>query len=95
MDISTLNRDSLKDIGFEEIPHFTIMNSLLYDLGRSRTLSIGSLGTPNEMIFITQSDYDDMRKIEDIITIKNYDYDGYSTLDDVKLIITSITGRIF
>lgn len=87
-----MTRDELKDIGFKEIPHFTVMNSLVYDLGRNRSLSIGDLGTPNEMVFLCERDYDDPRKINDLICIKNYDYDGYTDLEQIKLIIKCISS---
>lgn len=48
----------LIEIGFKELPHPTIMNSVIYDLGRNRQLSVGCAGTPNEMIFICERDKD-------------------------------------
>lgn len=76
-----MTNDDIIEMGFEPIGHFTIMDCHLYDLGRYRQLSIGSVGTPNEMMFITQSDPDDHKKITDIICLHNYDYDGYLTHD--------------
>lgn len=90
-----MSRDELKELGFKEIPHFTITNSLIYDLGRERHLSIGCVGTPNEVVFICQSDHDDNKKIEDLVCVRNYDYDGYTTIEVIKNLISSITGRIF
>ena len=93
--IGSASRDDFKTIGFKEMPHYTVMNSLLYDLGRGRYLTIGCLGTPNEMLFIGQIDNDDNKKVTDVIVLKNYDYDGYTKIEDVKTIITAITGRVF
>ena len=93
--IGSASRDDFKTIGFKEMPHYTVMNSLLYDLGRGRYLTIGCLGTPNEMLFIGQIDNDDNKKVTDVIVLKNYDYDGYTNIEDVKTIITAITGRVF
>ena len=88
-------RLNLLDVGFQEIPHFTITNNLIYDLGRNRHLSFGSIETPNEMLFICEVDDKDSRKITDLVCLKNYDYDGYTSIDQIKTIITTITGRIF
>lgn len=88
-----LARQDLLNIGFKEIPHMTVMNSLIFDLGRNRHLSIGCIGEPNEMIFICEVDDEDDRKITDLICIRNFDYDGYTILEDVKAIIRSITGK--
>lgn len=67
-------------LGFYQLDHFTIQNSFIFDLPNNRQLSIGCLGTPNEMLFITQSDYDDPKKITDVITLHNYDYNKYLTI---------------
>jgi hypothetical protein len=85
-----ISRERLKEIGFKDIPHFTITNGMLYDLGRKRHLSFGSIGTPNEMLFITQTDYKD-RKITDLVCLHNYDYDGYMTEEKLLSIINSLT----
>ena len=80
-----MNNDDLIKLGFIPIPHFTIGNSVTYDLGRCRLLSASSVGTPNEMIFIIQTDDDVPSKISDIICLHNYDYDGYITEEKIKL----------
>jgi hypothetical protein len=66
-------------MGFKELPHATIGDIIVYDLGNDRQLSIGSIGTPNEMVTISQSEPDDYRKITDVVRLHNYDYDGYLT----------------
>ncbi len=86
-----MTREELLEIGFTEMPYATIMGSLYYDLGRSRQLSVGCIGTPNEMVFLTERDETE----RDIIVLRNYDYDGYTDLDTIKTIITAITKRVF
>ena len=71
-------------IGFKPIPHYTITNSHIYKLGRNRELSVGNVGTPNEIMAISQTDDKDERKITDLIILHNYDYDGY--LSEEKLL---------
>ena len=77
----------LIEIGFIEFPHPTIMNSVVYDLGRNRHLSVGCVGTPNEMIFICEQDKNVPEKNTDLICLKNYDYDGYTTIETIKELI--------
>jgi hypothetical protein len=74
----------LLDLGFYKLPHFTISDSIIFDLPNNRTISVGNLGTPNEMVVLTQSDYDNYKKITDVITLHNYDYHRYITLDKIK-----------
>lgn len=87
-----LTRDQVKKLGFYEIPHFTVMGNLNYDLGRNRLLSIGCVGTPNECLFIGQAQ-EDKKGYEDLVCLHNYDYDGYITIDKLKKIISGITGK--
>ena len=79
-----MTREEVKELGFEEIPHYTVMGSMLYDLGRGRYLSFGCIGSPNEMIFLCQHDYEDHRIVTDLVSVHNYDYDGY--IDKHKLL---------
>lgn len=81
----------LKEIGFEPIGHFTVMNSYNYDLGRSRFLSLGSFGTPNEMLFILQRNTENPKTVDDAVCIHNYDYDGYLTKEKLQNIVTALT----
>jgi hypothetical protein len=93
--IGSAFRSALIDIGFQELPHFTITNNLIYDLGRNRHLSFGSIETQNEMLFICETEEYNPQKIEGLIVLKNYDYDGYTSIEQVKALITLITGRVF
>lgn len=85
-----LERKSLIDLGFKEMPHFTVAHSLMYPLGRHRHLSTGCVGTPNEMLWICETDDQNDKSITEIICLHNYDYDGYLTIKKVIAIINSI-----
>ena len=74
-----MTRDEVIKMGFKPLPHFTIMDSLNFDLGRNRHLSIGNIGTPNEIVCIYEIDNEDPKKVLEIIVLHNYDYDGYLT----------------
>lgn len=79
-----MTRDNLLEIGFKSISTYTINDSLIYSLGRNKYLSVGCVGTPNEMVFLYEKDN---RDINDIITLRNYDYDGYTNIDTIKSMI--------
>jgi hypothetical protein len=81
----------LREIGFKPLPHFTIMHSLVYDIGRGRHLSIGCVGQPNEICFLCQVNSKDDKEITDLICVHNYDYDGFITLEKVKALIKALT----
>lgn len=82
-----ITQEQLLTIGFNTLPHFTIMNSLIYDLGRHRQLSLGGVGTPNEILFICNIDNENFKKITDIVCLHNYDYDGYITMEKIENLI--------
>ena len=84
----------LMDIGFKIANKSIILNSLRYDLGRGRHLSIGNFATPNETMFITQSDLYNDKKITDLVCIHNYDYDGYLTESKLKLIMEYFSQKL-
>lgn len=88
-------RYNLIAMGFKELLHPTITASLTYDLGRNRQLSFGSIQTPNEMLYIYEVDEKDPIKIIDLICLRNYDYDGYTSIEQIKSLITFLTGRVF
>ena len=87
-----MTNQDLIAIGFKEIPHFTITNSVVYDLGRNRQLSAGCVGTPNEMLWICETDDQNETKITDLVCIHNWDYDGALTIEKVKTLINAICG---
>lgn len=76
-------------LGFKKLSHFTVMGSLIYDLGRRRHLSLGCVGTPNEMIFICESDKDNPDVINDLICLHNFDYDGLLSEEKLRSIISA------
>lgn len=87
-----MNKKQVLKLGFKKIPHYTVMDSLTYELGRNRILSFGSIGTPNEMLYVGQlndkgTDYDDL------VCLHNYDYDGYMTVSRLKSLIKGITDN--
>jgi hypothetical protein len=90
-----LSRESVLEIGFKEMPHFTVGGNLIFDLGRRRSLSISSIGTPNEMLYIVELQEDSDKTISDLICLHNYDYDGFLKLRKLKSLITGITGIAF
>lgn len=85
-----LTVDDLIEIGFEPIPHFTVTNAHIYKLGRHRQLSIGSVGTPNEMLWITVTSDQSEKEVTDAICLHNYDYDGYLTKEKITTLIDVI-----
>lgn len=85
-----MTKQDFLDIGFKELPHLTITNSLTYDLGRRRLLSADCVGTPNEMIWICETQLLDNKQINDLICLHNYDFDGYITRKKMLSIINGI-----
>lgn len=79
-----MTKKDLISFGFKELPHFTIMHSLTYDVGRNRHISIGGLRTPNEIVFLCQVDPGNDKNITDLICLHNYDHDGYITWDKMN-----------
>jgi hypothetical protein len=85
-----LTNDYLIKVGFVPFPTFTIGNNVTYDLGRGRFLSGSSIGTPNEMMFIEEVEEREKdgvihKVVTDVISLHNYDYDGYLSEDRLKL----------
>jgi hypothetical protein len=85
--METLNEDNLLALGFQKLPHFTITNSMIKDIGRRRIISVGCAGTPNEMIWLCDVNATDPTKIDDLVCIRNYDYEGLATVTDLKNIL--------
>jgi hypothetical protein len=82
-------RENLIELGFKPLPHQTITGGVIYDLGRTRELNAGSLGTGNEMLTI--SDHNPTAAEVNIIVLHNFDYDGPLYLEKVKAIIEAIS----
>lgn len=86
-----LSIEWLEKLGFESYPHFTVMNSKFFKLGRDRQISISCVGTPNEMIYLQEVD-EENAKINDLICLRNFDYDGITHVHTLQNIIHSISG---
>lgn len=61
---------------FEKIGHFTVSNSIIKSIGRNRQISVSAVDTANVMVWLCEMNGDDSRKIDDLICLHNYDYDG-------------------
>jgi len=64
------------ELGFTKLPHFTVMNSLVFDLGRGRELSLGNVGTPNLILYLGEKSRDGNDFYSDLVSLHNFDYDG-------------------
>lgn len=91
--LEEMSNEDLIEIGFKPIPHFTIANSVVYDLGRNRQLSAGCVGTPNETLWVCGLGGSDGIQITDLICLHNWDYDGELTIEKVKILIKTICGN--
>lgn len=80
-----MNRESLIQRGFVEQPHKILTSFFVLNVGRHREIKIGSFRTPNETVFITQTDH--VTKKEDLVCVHNFDYDGYLTTLKLDIII--------
>ena len=79
-----MTEQDLIDIGFKEVSNFTVTNSLIYPIKRNRHLSVGCIGSPNEMLYICETDPIDEKVITDLVCLHNFDYDGYLTKEKLK-----------
>ena len=80
-----LNKEQVLELGFEELPHLNLLNTLILDIGRNRKLSLGGIGTPNEILSIYEV-YDGF--IGDLVVLSNYDYNGYLTLEKLTVLLS-------
>lgn len=81
-----MKKEYLIQKGFVEEPHKVLTSVFVLDVGRSRKIKIGSFHTPNEVVFISQTDYNS--KKEDLVCVHNFDYDGYLTELKLNIIIS-------
>lgn len=79
-------------LGFKELQHPTISDTLIFDLGRRRHLSLSNVNTPNEMLMICEQDEENPKLNSDVIVLHNYDYDGYLTKEKLTSVISSLTN---
>lgn len=86
-----MTRDDFIKLGFKEYDHTTIGDTVTYDINDHRYISATSIGTPNEMIAISEYELSatapNQRNVTDIVILHNYDYDGYITHEKLMLLL--------
>lgn len=86
-------RKELIKLGFEELPHKTLGNFLIYKIiskhNKTRIISIGFLQTPNEIVSIGELKSNNL-DYEDLTVISNFDYDGYITLERIVFLLKGL-----
>ncbi len=85
-----MNKQELLESGFTEFSYPNIGNKLTYDLGRDRFISIGSISTPNEMMYIGEREGNE---VTNLVVLKNYDFDGYTSIEDIKTLINLLKWK--
>ena len=85
-----LTPEILKKCGFYQLPHRTIQNSWMFNLSRDRVLSVACVGTPNEMVFLTE---EVPPEVKSIIVLRNFDYDGKTHLHQLQNLYYALTGE--
>lgn len=88
-----MKRKEYLDIGFKGLPHFTVMDSLTYELGRNRYLSAACVSSPSEMVWICEHDEENKKKVTDLICVHNYDYDGYMTKEKLTMLVNALRAK--
>lgn len=81
------------NLGFKKSPHFTIGDSLIYDLGGRKILLLSDLETMNEMFYICQTDYDTPSEITDVVVLHNHDFDSALQAAKVRKIIEALRSK--
>lgn len=76
-----LTAEILEKVWFRQLPHFTVINSCNLDIGRGRMLSVGGVGTPNEMVCILEAE---PPVVKAVIVIRNYDFNGKTYLHHLQ-----------
>ena len=76
--------------GFYQLPHFTIQNCWIYNIQRDRFITIACVGTPNEMVFLSE---EESEKVTTAIVLRNFDFDGKTYLHQLQNIIFDLTGK--
>ena len=84
-----LTPEILEKCGFSQLTHYTMHNSWRINIARYRVLSVACVGEPNEMIFLTE---EKPPLVNDIICLKNYDYDGKTYLHQLQNIYFALTN---
>lgn len=86
----TLSNEDLITLGFHKLPHFTVGNSLHYQLGRGRYLSVMCIGQGNESMWICSEEEQGL--VSDLVCLHNRDYDGFITVEKIKTLIEWFRG---
>lgn len=81
-----LKNEDLVNVVFKPYAHFTVMNSVYFDVDRGRQIKVGCVGTPNEVVFLVDH-WGDTCEEQDMVCIHNFDYDGYLTMEKVMNIL--------
>lgn len=79
-----MSPDDLIKIGFVDNTYIKIFPMFSYALGRNRFISIHSVGTPNEMVYLTE---EENKEVKALFVFSNYDYDGYLTIEKLLNLI--------
>ncbi|SBV91848.1 hypothetical protein [uncultured Dysgonomonas sp.] len=85
-----LTEDILLKAGGYKLPHMTVTDSVLFDIGRDRILSIGCIEDCNQMAWLQHIEG---KKVTDLVCIHNYDYDGWLYLHTLQNLFKSLTGN--
>lgn len=76
-----------------KVPFPNILKTIYFEIGRNRIISIGNIGTPNEMVWISEVDSQDNKKITDLVCIHNFDYDGKLMLHTFQNLYFALTNQ--
>ncbi len=87
-----MTNEDLVKLGFKPLDHYTVQNSHIISLGRDRWLSVGLVGTPNEMVFVYEQKKN-TKYISDLVVVHNYDFDGYLTISKLDQIYNVFTNK--
>ncbi len=88
-----LTEEWLVKLGFEPLPFVNILNSYTKSIGRGRIISIGNVGTTNEMIWLCEVNATDSKKIDDLVCVRNYDYDKYTHVHSLQNLYYNLCGE--
>lgn len=86
-----LTHDNLLELGFQQIgSHPLIGSSYELSLGNLLFINVGAVDSANETIFLYRKRFSDENIIEDIIVIRSYDYNGFTSVKSLVAIIESL-----
>lgn len=85
-----LTEEWLERLGFERLPHFTVGNTMLKNIGRNRVISVSCVGTPNLMVTLQEVNG---KQVTDLVVVHNYDYDGPMHVHQLQNLYHALTGQ--